>query len=192
MYIFLKILSWAKFWRPEKLFKMYLEDIAIICNKNSIDDSQTFEAKQILNAISTILFVFFVKMLQFVLLLFYQNNTFVRFITYDFMIFFNCPPSMLTFNISYSAQLIYFVYKCYFFALNKKKVYPILLIYKIFFQNYDEYFLNSYKMKKAKKIKWSILLKKYAQIYQFLFQFCSLFFGNFNLNKLMLYIFSFI
>lgn len=179
MYKFFKILLWTQFWRPEKLFKIFLKDIAIISNQNSIEELQTVKAKQILNAISIILFIFFVRFLQCVSLWFYQNNAFYRFITYDIIFFLNCPPSMSVYNISFGGQLIFFFYRSYFFAENNQKVYPTLLVHKIFYQNYEGYFLNNFKIKNTKKVKWSLLIKKYIKIYQYIYQSCLLFYGNF-------------
>lgn len=184
MLSFFKFSRWTQFWRPEKNFKLYLEDVAQISNQNSNGEFQTPEGRQISSCITFILSIFLFKLLQFTSLLLYQNNTFYRIITYDMLLFFDCPSSLNTFSISFCGELIYFFYRGYYFANNQKEAYHILLIYKILYQDFDGYFLVNYKTKKNTKeqIKWSYLLHKYVKIYIWFFQNCVLFFGNFCLN----------
>ncbi len=178
---FFKISRWTQFWKPEKNFKLYLEEVAKISNKNFNNEYQTSEGKQVSQCITFILCIFCFKLVQFISLLSFQNNTFYRIITYDMLLFFDCPSSLNTFGISFSGELIYFFYRGYYFANNKKQSYPILLIYKLFYQDFDGYFLNNFKTQKNKKTKWNFLLNKYVRIYQWFFQFCVFFFGNFYL-----------
>lgn len=186
MHTFSKIFCWTRFWQPEKVFKLYLEDIVNISKRNSNNIAKTKETKKSLKNVSLMIIIFFAKLLQFISLLFCQNNTFYRFITYDVIFFLDCPSSMILFSISFGAQLIYYFYRGYFVSDNLKQVFPMLLIYKLFYQNFDGYFLNNYKTSKKtnKTTKWSILLKKYLKIAQWLYQSFFIFIGNFVIFKL--------
>ncbi len=181
MFSLYNIFIWTQFWRPEKLFRSYLSDIAETSNRNLNGEYQTRKGKDISYCISIIIFIFIFKMLQFISLTFSQHNRFYRFITYDIIFLFgDCPASMISFSILMGTELIYFFYRSYFFADNKKKAYPILLVNKIFYQDFNGYFLNNYKKIKNKNaIKWHHLLKKCVTIYQTLFQSLLLYFGNF-------------
>lgn len=189
-----KIFTWLQFWNPEKIFKLYLEDIAETCKRDMNGKCLSLEGEQTLHCISFILFTFFVRMLQYFSLIFYQTP-FYRFVTYDTLIFFNCPSSMSTFHLSFLSQLFYFLYRGYFYADSQKKAFSILLIYKVFYKNQNNYFLNRHKTKKKQHktkvnkfqmlkndkniVKWSSILKSCLKVYQKLFEFFFIFFGKF-------------
>ena len=191
MFKFSKIFGWLQFWHPEKIFKLYLKDIEKTCKRDLKGKCLTYEGRQTLYCVSFILFTFFIRMIQYFSLLFCQNS-FYRLITYDTLIFFNCPSSMSIFHLSFISQLFYFLHRGYFYADNCKKAFPILLIYRVLYHNDNNYFLYQYKTKKKdngtnmkklqkkkqaeSKVKWSFVLKSYLKNYQWLYEFCFIFF----------------
>ena len=174
------LLRWIQFWHPERQFRHYLEDVLEVATGNDGHGYRTPAARKILLSVSAIIAILTVKCAQFTwLCLSAHLSDFVRVLNHDMTWFFESSPLVNVFAISFDLQLIYFYYRGYWFARNKKEAMPISLIYNIFNQNdFALHYFPSRVMKQGSKVTVEVKIRRYILLYIWLFQYCLAFFGK--------------